>query len=240
MEPSRKVAFLDTNVLHFVDLYLRRAVRHELFPLDGDEAAAYSHMDGSTEDDLRKSLTNGLNTVAYLLRDNARVEYSVIAELELMSGRARGRALERAAAEGVPDRMWTRFREKEVNDRLQAGDLTEIQRRVREIGPTLEAAGIDASVADADRTKDALRLAKHVAAAVHMSVADCMIYAGSLVAEADELISADNYLRKTVNRLRDNSSMKDARLRLQQEVAAIRFAPVRPLPAASKIPERKP
>ena len=72
-----------------------------------------------------------------------------------------------------------------------------------------------------------------------MSVADCMIYAGSLVAEADELISADNYLRKTVNRLRDKSSMKDARLRLQQEVAAIRFAPLRPLPAASKIPERK-
>ena len=240
MASYRKVAFLDTNVLHFVDLYLRRAGEHELFPLGGDEAAAYSHLDESTEDDLRKSLTNGLNTVAYLLRDNARIEYSVIAELELMAGRARAKALERAAAEGIPDRMWTRFREKEVNDRLQAGDLTRIRRRVEEVGPALEAAGIDASVADADRTKDALRLAKHVAAAVHMSVADCMIYAGSLVAEADELISADNYLRKTVNRLRDNSSMENARLRLQQEVAAIRFAPLRPLPAASKIPERKP
>lgn len=238
MASYRKVAFLDTNVLHFVDLYLRRARKHKLFPFGGGEAEAYSHLDDIAEGELQKSFTRGLNAVAYLLRDDVRVEYSVIAELELMAGRARAKALERAAAEGIPDRMWTRFREKEVNDRLQAGDLTRIQRRVEEVGPALEAAGIDASVADADRTKDALQLAKHVAAAVHMSVADCMIYAGSLVAEADELISADNYLRKTVNRLRDHSSMKDARLRLQQEVAAIRFAPLR-LPAASKIPERK-
>ena len=58
MASYRKVAFLDTNLLHFVDLYLRRAGQHELFPLGGGEAAeAYSHLGDSTEGELRKSFT---------------------------------------------------------------------------------------------------------------------------------------------------------------------------------------
>ena len=238
MASYRKVAFLDTNALHFVDLYLRRAGERKLFPLDGGEAEAYSHLDGSTEGKLREALTKGLNAVAYLLRDEVRVEYSVIAELEMMAGRARGRALERAAAEGIPERMWTRFRENETSGRLLTQDLIQIRHRVEEIGPTLEAAGIDASVADASRTRDALELAKDVAAAIYMSMADCVIYASALVAEADELLSADRYLRKAVNRLKDKS-MQDTRLRLQQRVAAVRSGPLRPLPAARKIPARE-
>ena len=157
-----------------------------------------------------------------------------------MAGRARGRALEKAAAEGIPERMWTRFSQNETGGRLLTQDLVQIRQRIEEIGPTLDAAGIEASVADASRTRDALELARDVAAAVYMSMADCVIYAGSVVAEADELISADNYLTKTVNRLRDNASMKGARLRLQQQVAAVRSAPLRPLPAARKITAREP
>ena len=238
MASYRKVAFLDTNALHFVDLYLREAGERKLFPFGGGEAEAYSHLDGSTEGKPREALTKGLNAVAYLLRGGVRVEYSVIAELEMMAGRARGRALERAAAEGIPERMWTRFSENETSGRLLTHDLIQIRHSVEKIGPTLEAAGIDASVADASRTRDALELAKDVAAAVYMSMADCVIYASALVAEADELLSADHYLRKTVNRLKDNS-MQDTRQQLQRRVAAIRSGPLRPLPAARKIPKRK-
>lgn len=237
----RKVVFLDTNVLHFIDLYLRRAREHDLFPVAGEEEAAYRHLDGLPKDKLRRSLTDGLNAVACLLREEARVEYSSIAELELMAGRARGRAVEKAAAEGIPDRMWTRFDETEVGDRLLGSDLTAIRNRIEELGPELTAAGLDTAVAGAERTRDAIELAKDVAEAVYMGFADSVIYAGALVAEADELLSADNYLTKAINRIKSEASLRQARERLETRVAAIlsREPATVTLPSATKIPARK-
>lgn len=237
----RKVAFLDTNVLHFIDLYLRQAREHDLFPVAGEEEAAHQHLDRLRKDKLRKSLTDGLNAVAYLLREEARVEYSSIAELELMAGRARGRAVEKAAAEGIPDRMWTRFDETEVSGRLLAVDLTAIRNRIDELGPALTTAGIDAAVAGASRTRDAIELAKDVAEAIYLGFADSVIYAGALVAEADELLSADNYLTKTVNRIKSEAALHQARERLENRVAALlsREPATVTLPSATKIPARK-
>ena len=98
--PLRKVAFLDTNVLHFVGLYLRRARDQGLFPLVGDDvAAAKRHLSDTIENDaLKSSLNKGLRVVAHLQSKNIRIEYSAVSELELMEGRARGKALEKARA----------------------------------------------------------------------------------------------------------------------------------------------
>ena len=74
--PLRKAAFLDTNVLHFVDLYLRRAKDHCLFPFGGDVAAAKKHLSATIENKrLKSSLNKGLNVVAHLQSTNIRIEY---------------------------------------------------------------------------------------------------------------------------------------------------------------------
>ncbi len=217
----RKVAFLDTNVLHFIGLYLHQARKHSLFPLDGEIAAAETHVSNMAEERSRKSLKKGLTVIDYLLREDFRVEYSPASELELMVGRARGKAIESAAAEKIPDRMWTRFFDKEIDDRLLGDDLTEIRNGVERLVPTLEEAGIDVTPGNADRTRDVLELAKDITGLVYLSVIDSLIYAGALVAEAEQLISDDDYLKKTVRRIKNEPSLRRARQRLEERIAAV-------------------
>ena len=217
----RKVVFLDTNVLHFVGLYLSRAKDRGLFPFGGDEAAAEKHLSGMPEADPAKSLGKGLRVVMSLRRDNPRVEYSTVSELELMAGKARGKAIEKAAAEGVPDRMWTRLYDQDIGKRLLASDLTRIAGAVDGLGGMLQDAGIDATVSNSDRGRDVLATAREVMELVYLSVIDSVIYAEAIAAQADRIISADDYLRKTVNRIRNDGSWREARERLQERVAAL-------------------
>ena len=234
----REVVFLDTNVLHFIGLYLTRAKDHGLFPFGSDEAAAEKHLSGMPEADLAKSLRKGLNVVSSLRRENPRVEYSTASELELLVGRARGRAIEKAAAEGIPDRMWTRLRDENIGRRLRASDLTAVTTTVDGLGHALQEAGIDATVSNADSARDVLGIARELMGLVYLSVIDSVIYAEAIAAEADRIISADDYLRKTVNRIRNDASWREARERLQERVAALlsRAPGSVTLPDAVKVP----
>ena len=215
----RKVVFLDTNVLHFVGLYLSRAKERGLFPFGGDEAAAQKYLSSMTEADLVKSLGKGLRVVMSLRRDDPRVEYSTASELELLAGRAKGKAIEKAAAEGVPDRMWTRLGDKDIGKRLLTSDLTEIAGGVDGLGGMFQDAGIDATVSNTDRGRDVLAIAREVMGLVYLSVIDSVIYAEAIAAQADEIISADDYLRKTVHRIKTDTSAEGTRARLQEQVA---------------------
>ncbi len=218
----RKVAFLDTNVLHFVDLYLRQAKGQGLFPFGGDVLSARKHLDDTIEyKSLKSSLNKGLDVIEYLRRTNCRAEYSPASELELMAGRARGKAIEKAAGEGIPERMWTRFSETEIGDRLLATDLAGIRKTIEGLGRLLDDASIDATVARADRSRDVLKLAKCVTGIVYMSAMDSMVYAEAIVAEADDVISDDDYLKKTVNRLKTKESLLEARQRLAKCTADV-------------------
>ena len=219
----RKVAFLDTNVLHFMDLYLRRAKDHGLFPFGSDETAARESLKAIEYESLKLKLNKGLNVLEHLRRgNNFHVEYSSACELELMAGRARGKAIEKAAAEGVPERMWwSRFTDSDVGDRLVASDLTTIGETVEGLRRLIDEAGIDATVGRSDRSRDVLELAKDVMGIVYMSAMDSIIYAGALVAEADNVFSYDDYLRKTVNRLKTEKSLLKARQRLTKRTAAV-------------------
>ncbi len=237
----RKVVFLDTNVLHFVGLYLTRAKVRRLFPFGGDEATAKKHLSGMPEADLAKSLGKGLWVVTWLRRDNPHVEYSTASELELLVGRARGRAIEKAAAEGIPDRMWTRLRDKDIGERLRANDLTQIAKGVDGLDRALQEVGIDATVSDVDRARDVLAIAKEVMSLVYLSVMDSMIYAEAIAAQADSIISADDYLQKTVNRIRNDAPWRDERARLQKSVATLLLTDLASvtLPEAVKVPGKR-
>ena len=140
-----KVVFLDTNALHFIYLYLEHARNQRLYPFTPKEdavAEAKKNLRAVGEANLKKSLEKGLAAVDYLSKPDVRVEYSSVSELELIVGRARGKAVESAAKEGIPDRMWTHFYDKEISARLTTADLTDIRTRVEGLGPTLERAGI--------------------------------------------------------------------------------------------------
>ena len=217
----RKVVFLDTNVLHFVGLYLSRAKERGLFPFGGDEAAAEKDLSSMTAADLAKSLGKGLRVVMSLRRDNPRVEYSTASELELLAGRAKGKAIEKAAAEGVPDRMLSRLGEKDIAERLRISDFTQIAEGVDGLSSMLQDAGIDATVSNTDRGRDVLAIAKEVMGLVYLSVIDSVIYAEAIAAQADQMISADDYLRRTVHRIKKDVSAKATRARLQERVAVL-------------------
>ena len=213
--------FLDTNVLHYAGLYLARAKDRGLFPFGGDNDAAEEYLSSMTEADLAKSLGKGLRVVMSLRRDNPHVEYSTASELELLAGRATGKAIEKAAAEGIPDRMWSRLGEKGIAERLHASDLTQIAGGVDGLGGMFQDAGIDATVSNTDRARDVLAIAKEVMGLVYLSVIDSVIYAEAIAAQADQIISADDYLRKTINRIKKDTSPEGTQARLQGRVAVL-------------------
>ena len=209
-EADRKVVvFLDTNALHFIHLYLAHAEGEGLYPFAAGKdtitkAKAREYLGNVQDSKLKKGLEQGLDIVDSLAGPevDVRVEYSPVSELELMAGRAKGRAIVNAAGEGIPDRMWTRFHESEVSERLTMADLSEVKTSVERLGSAMERAGIPATVSDPERTRDALDLAKEIAGLVYLGMADSVIYASALVAGADCLITGDGYFRNTVNRIR--------------------------------------
>ena len=210
-EDCKVVAFLDTNALHSIHLYLARAEREGLYPFAAGEdtiAKAREHLGNVQDSNLKKGLKQGLDIVTGLAGPevDVRVEYSPVSELELIAGRAKGRAIVSAAREGIPDRMWTRFHEPEVSERLTMADLSEVKTSVERLGSAMERAGIPATVSDPERTRDALDLAKEIAGLVYLRMADSVIYASALVAGADCLITRDEYFRKTVNHIRNGEN----------------------------------
>ena len=220
-EIRSEVAFLDTNALHFLYLYLEYAREQDLYPFSPNEnavAEASEQLSGIGETNLKNSLGRGLITVDCLSKPGVRVEYSMVSELELMAGRARGRAVEKAAREGIPDRMWDRFSEREVNARLSHIELTEIRAGIEGLGTVLEGAGIIATVSNEGNARDVYYLAKGVAGLVYLGFADSAIYASALVAGADYLVSEDKYFRKIVNRIKNGPQPYD---QVRQEVKTL-------------------
>lgn len=205
----QKVAFLDTNILHYIGIYLEYAKDREIFPWGPEESmtaqknAAVENVDGITEAGLKKSLKQGLETVAFFVTPDmdVQVQYSSISELELLNGRAKGKAILSAAEEGVPDRMWSRFREEEISAQVGVADLKEVKDRVDGLASMLEESGVFVKTSGGDETRDVLELAKGINGLIYMEAMDSIIYASALIARADYLFTADRYLKETVNRI---------------------------------------
>ena len=173
-EDPRRVVFLDTNTLHHMHLYLTHASSKSLYPFcpnDGTADEAKAHLRTLTPKKLRESLDKGLDVIAELSASDFQVEYSPVSELELIAGRARGRAIETAAKEGIPDRMWTRFRDEEVGSRLNTKDLADIGSGIESLSASLEKAGMSVTVNDPDRTRDIFTLARSIGSLVYLGFA---------------------------------------------------------------------
>lgn len=130
------------------------------------------------------------------------VEYSLVSELELIAGKTKGQAIMSLAKEGVPDRMWSRFPQEDlIRDRVRLQDMSRITGSIDELATLLEKSGVALRIHASQRTGDVLDLAKFVNGLVYMEPMDSIIYASTLIAEADFLFTSDKFLRKTVNQI---------------------------------------
>ena len=224
----RRVVFLDTNALHHVHLYLTHARSESLYPFcpnGGNADEAKARLRTVTPKKLKESLDKGLKVIADLSTSDFQVEYSPVSELELIAGRARGRAIVAAAKEGIPDRMWMPFHDEEISTRLNMDDLADVGAGVAALSASLDEAGVQATVSSPARISDVFDLAKGIGSLVYIGFADSVIYASALVAEADYLITFDSYLGSTANRIKTGQPPYDEiRKRLRSAVAQILLA----------------
>lgn len=225
----RKVAFLDTNTLHFIGIYLKYARSKDLFPwgsadtTDGKETALQS-VEDQQEDTLKRSLKRGLETVDFLATQDVEVQYSPVSELELLTGRTRGAAIRHAAEEGIPDRMWSKFREEEIRERVPLDEIVEIKEAVDGLTTMIEESGVAVTTKTTEDANYALELAKGINGLVYVDAVDSIIYASALIAQADYLLTTDGYLKDAVNSIhnpRGEPRFTTIRRRLQELVTRI-------------------
>ena len=224
-----KVAFLDTNALHYIGLYLTYAKDKNLFPFDpegiqGKKTDAINSVDSIAEaEQLKRRLKEGLQTADFLLTQGVKIQYAPVSELELLNGRIRGKAVLSMAEEGVPERMWSRIKEIEIRERMTLKDMAETKDGVDGLTLLLEESGLAVRTYKPEQTRDALELTKSINGLVYMEVMDSIIYANAILVGADYLITGDSYLRDTVNLIHcgEGDDYPDINKRLKHQVSQL-------------------
>lgn len=231
MRNRQRIAFLDTNVLHYLSLYFERVPDDRRYPtLDIAErnetgggrqrieeslferAADYiaSNKEGG-DAELWEHVGKGLQAVKFLrgVRDRApyQVEYAPVSELELIEGKVFGAAVQKYAREGAPYRMWSRRpRDEEVAVRVGPGQREDIYREVESLGKTLEEMGVRVADSRSETARDVMDLSREVMKFVHLSVCDAIVYASAMVAGADCVVTTDRHLWRVVTTIKGAES----------------------------------
>ena len=204
---QRTVAYLDTNTLQSIQLYLQIVAQNGLPPL-ADEHDLAACVKNLSDEEYRKACCRGFHTLKYFQKHQWLGRYSPFSEIELLCGRIKWKAFESIAKDASPDKMWPRIlaSETEIRRRVTRAQVIEIEERMDAFRSTLEDSDIEIEISkDYDTaSRDLLDLAKKIVGLVYMSSTDSVIYAGALLAQADYFITGDGYLRDTVNQIRNN------------------------------------
>ena len=221
----QKVVFLDTMTLHYIRLCLEYAKCRELrFPVDAQAVSILKeHICSVSEIPLRDSLQQGLETIVRLATEDVQIEYAAISELEMLHGIGEGTYRIKVAQEGIPHRMWSRFSQKEVRDRITTDELGKIKGRIDALGSMIENSGVFVMRSASRRTAEVLELAKGIAGLIFMAEIDSVIYASALAAGADFLVTADAYFRETVNNIYNSTDQRyhDIRRKLKKLISEV-------------------
>ena len=224
------MAFLDTNYLHCVGLYLRHAEEEGLFPYvehsasDGRQEALDS-ISSFPESHSHASLRRGLGLLHCALTHNLEIHYGPISELELITQRTRGKAIVSAASEGLPGRMWTRFPEEAIPERVAPAEMSATKEAVDRLAAALRERGVVVTAGMGGKEDfNTLELAKALNGRVYVDVLDSIVYASALLAQADYLLTGDGYLRRTANLIQNpehGSHFEEIRQELRELIAAL-------------------
>lgn len=199
----RPILILDTNAIHYARLYLEFARTNILppFGLAPSDVGATINALVPTSRNLQDNLKKGWRLVEYLRpRSNAgdTIQYSPVAQVELVSGRLRGEAILDAASENIPHRLWTRFDEREIFARLEWDVYERIQTEINDLDHLFHTAGVDVTPVDAPTMAQVWAVARRVLGCIYLELGGCAVYASALLVEATELLSGDNYFRELV------------------------------------------
>ncbi len=210
----QRLLFLDTNAMHYARLYLEFAQERGIAPLGDGAAKPDEEIKRTYTGRTCESYMNGCRLVDYLrsqcLSDAcARVEYSPVTQLELVCGLLRGQAIVNAAQEGIPHRMWSRIDEGEILHRLKPSTYRDVERRIGAIDDLFVKADVTISETRPESMRDAWLLARRLLSLVYMDLGDLIVYASALLAEADEFITYDAYLKKVANKLQKPDGIDD-------------------------------
>ena len=210
-----KVVFLDTMTLHYIRLCLESAKKDDiLFSTDEQTISKLkNNFSNVREESLKESLLIGLKTIVLLSRNDVQIEYAPVSELEMLTGIAEGKARINVAKEGVPHRMWSRFSETEIRDRITAKDLADIKTRIDTLSSMLKESGVTVTRSDSNRTNEVIELAKGIVGLIYMDEMDSIIYASAVAAGADYLVTADGYLKETINNIRNSQDQRYEEIR---------------------------
>ncbi len=199
---------LDTNAVHYARLYLEFARAHTLSPFVPTTGVPTTGNVEATIDALvpmskntRESLKKGWRLIEYLRpHSNAgdTIQYSPVAQVELVSGRLRGEAILDAASENIPHRLWSRFDEREIFARLEWAVYARVQSETEGLDTLFEAGGINVTPVDPSTMMQVWDVARRVLGCIYLELGDCAIYASALLAEATEVLSGDGYFRELV------------------------------------------
>ena len=197
-------AYLDTNTLHFLGIFLEHAKAIGIYPFDSTGAPdpkerAKDSIGTLTDHGLRRGLRKGLETVWLVLHNDLEVRYAQVTDLELLSGRARGKALLSFAREGVPERFWGKLTEKEIRERVDRHSMFHTRTAVGRIGELIDESGVAIATRASINSLDLFEIAKGVSGLVYMDAIDSVIYANALLSQCDYLFTSDGYLKDTAN-----------------------------------------
>lgn len=227
-DQPQETAFLDTNALHYVDLTIRSAGKDATALMGTDSGKSFSgllkKMKKHKNGNMRTAIKKGASVIAFCHEEDLQIAYSPISEVELQVGRARGRALLILAEEHVPERMWSTISDAEISNRMAGAPLAECRRGVDNLCRRLE--GDFGAVAPMGRGLEPVvwDLVKILSGLVYLTTADCIIYANALLAEVKYVVTFDEHLRKTINRVNTNPKYRS----IQDEIREFMKQNLRP------------
>lgn len=207
--PPAPVIFLDTNAVHYATMALAFGTTNAIDVVNGDLAnmAAVLQANGVGAPEW---YLNGARIVKYLChraQDSAEFYYSPMTGLELLCGGLRAEALKRAAAVSVPYGWFSRTDEREIRTILEPDGYTLVGTRQANIDAMFDGVGITLNEKPID--KDVWELARAFMENVFIAVQDCLVYASAFLTQANELITADDFLRKTACYARNPGAAAD-------------------------------
>lgn len=224
--PYTKVAFMDTNVLHYVRLCLSHAKEHSLYPF-GKSPLGWQELTASLDtvspQRRRENMQTGVKILQFLEGLRAQIEFSPMSDIELVAGLIRAKALLHAARDGSPHRMFTSMSAIEIAATVSAADMQEVRAEVDQLPELLDRLDITVTRSDPGAGSDTLRVAAQLTRIRYMEPADAVIFVGAILAQADYLITSDRYLRSTANQLLNSRDQPflSARSQLQTIVANV-------------------
>lgn len=208
----QETAFLDTNALHFLGIWIKYKRSANLVDYPKVADCCLKTLLANKDQGMREAIQKGRAIEQFCHKNDLRVQYSPISELELQIGLAKGRALLMLAGEHAPPRMWSRVvhDEKAINKRLLGEPLATCRQDLEEILDTLD----DEPSLYLDRLIDQSQiweLARELSGLIYLSTCDCLIYANTLLAEAKYLITFDAKFRRIANCVYSSGNYEEVR-----------------------------